>query len=172
MIRQWLCCVVIRNVGLWLIFVAIIRTYTYQHTKYGNIQNTERRKREDDVIITRYASHTHIRTYICVYICRLCHFFQSWASPSENRERSLAIDAADFIDCRILNLLSSDSSLVSKEIASNREEGNKGTSLQWQNQIISVRANWRFLNYFISELSTTTSVKIFFTILGFSVAQA
>lgn len=81
--RQWLCCVVLRNVGLWLIFVAIIRTYPYPRIRKkkkkrdGTNRNTKRWSNND----TRVShTHTHTYIYIRVYICRLCDVFQSGES--------------------------------------------------------------------------------------------
>lgn len=80
--RQWLCCVVLRNVGLWLIFVAIIRTYPYPRIRKKKKRETVPTGIQNNEVIMIRESHTHTHTYIYirVYICRLCDVFQSGES--------------------------------------------------------------------------------------------
>lgn len=94
--RQWLCCVVLRNVGLWLIFVAIIRTYPYPRME-GRKKETVTNRIQNNEVIKWYASHTHthIRTYIYVSIYVGCATFFSresrtpWRESRTNRLRSM-----------------------------------------------------------------------------------
>lgn len=84
--RQWLCCVVLRNVGLWLIFVAIIRTYPYPRIRKKKKRETVPTEIQNNEVIMILESHTHTHTYIYirVYICRLCDVFQ-WGESNPLR---------------------------------------------------------------------------------------
>lgn len=105
MIRQWLCCVVLRNVGLWPIFVAIIRTYPYNKTVKTRIQQQQKWRINNETRVTHTYTHPHTYIYIRVYICRLCHFFQSRESdPSENREGSIVIGEVQNIESKFVSV--------------------------------------------------------------------
>lgn len=120
--RQWLCCVVLRNVGLWLIFVAIIRTYPHIKKKKKETVTTRKIQNNEIITIRKSHTHTHIRTYIYVSIYVGCATFfsrESRAPWRESRTNRLQLNETEIwspVKCRISNFLPSNVFLLKKAI--------------------------------------------------------